>query len=146
MSKFKTETRKEGRLNIEARNLTFPDLCATRHFYKEKEKSHVSSDQFHVLWEMLLLFLQTEQCLNILLTVSTAEKMDHNSLWGFIYFSFGDSLLFHCLFSPSAVPRINKYKLEVTADGDASSTCLGGTSVWYSIPCHQQSVTCHSTV
>lgn len=89
---------------------------------------------------MPLHFLQTEQCLNILLTVSTAEKLDHNSLWGFIYISFGDSLLFHCIFSPSAVPRITKYKLKVTAADDASSTLSGRH-----IPCHQQSVTCHST-
>lgn len=31
-------------------------------FHKEQEKPHVSSDHFHVLWEMPLHFLQIEQC------------------------------------------------------------------------------------
>lgn len=72
---------------------------------------------------MPLHFLQIEQCLNILLTVSAAEKLDLNISWGFIYFSFGDSMLFHCTFSPSAM--ITKYKLEVTAGGGASRTLPG---------------------
>lgn len=80
MSKFKTKTKIQERLNIEARNLTFPDLVCDKTFlYRTRKKINVSSDQFHMLWEMPLHFLQIEQHLNILLTVSIAEKLDHNT-------------------------------------------------------------------
>lgn len=53
-----------------------------------------------------------EQCLNILLTVSTAQKLDHNTWWGFIYFWWQFALSLHIF----TISRAQNYQIQVKGD------------------------------